>query len=176
MVAQAADWNNGGTVRYPVAAASPVNPGSYAVAVYQPDHRFVKLYYTSDSARSWKVATPQPAASTIAVASVSQLGVGYTSDGRILVTWRGFRNPGAFNSFVAMLRGDTFGPTVKVSPELSEYPPLTYDGNYGGGNGGGDFTTWVSGNASDAFVAFPYAPRGEVLDTWLARVPLALLK
>ena len=92
------------------------------------------------------------------------------------MTWRGFRNPGAFNSFVALLNGDSFGSTVKVSPELSEYPPLTYDGNYGNGNGGGDFVTWTIGNDRDAFVAFPYAPRGEVEDTWLARVPLSLLK
>jgi len=27
-----------------------------------------------------------------------------------------------------------------------------------------------------AFVAFPFAPRGEVLDTYLARVPLRLLR
>jgi hypothetical protein len=47
---------------------------------------------------------------------------------------------------------------------------------YGGGNGGGDFTTWVQGNTSAAFVAFPYAPRGEVLDTYLAKVPLSLLQ
>ena len=176
VVAQSADWSSVGTVRYPVAAADPARPGSYAVAAYQPDHRWLKVYYTIDGGKSWKAASPKPVPATIAIASVSQAGVGYTNDGRILVTWRGFRNPGAFNSFVAMLSGDSFGPTVKVSPELSEYPPLTYDGNYGGGNGGGDFTTWVQGNDADAFVAFPYSPRGEVLDTWLARVPLALLK
>ena len=67
-------------------------------------------------------------------------------------------------------------PTVKVSPELSIYPPLTYAGNYGNGNGGGDFTTWVQGNTSTAFVAFPYVPRGEVLDTYVAKVPLSLLQ
>ena len=96
-------------------------------------------------------------------------------DGRVLLTWRGFRNPGAFNTFVAMLDGDGFDPTLKVSPELSIYPPLTYAGNYGNGNGGGDFTTWVTGNPETAFVAFPYAPGGEELDTYLGRVPLRLL-
>ena len=61
----------------------------------------------------------------------------------------------AFNTFAAMFSGGNFGPTVKLSPELSEYPPLTYAGNYGNGNGGGDFTTWVTANDTDAFVAFP---------------------
>ena len=109
------------------------------------------------------------------IRTANQVGVGYTTDGRVLLTWRGFRNLGAFNTFVAMLNGDGFGPTIKVSPELSIYPPLTYAGNYGNGNGGGDFTTWVTGNTETAFVAFPYAPRGEVLDTYLGRVPLRLL-
>ena len=56
------------------------------------------------------------------------------------------------------------------------YPALTYAGNYGNGNGGGDFTTWVQGNATNAFVASPYAPLGEVLDTYVAKVPLSILK
>jgi L-ascorbate metabolism protein UlaG (beta-lactamase superfamily) len=93
----------------------------------------------------------------------------------LLVAWRGFRNPGAFNTFVAELDGDTFGPTIKVSPELSIYPTLTYAGNYGDGNGAGDFTTWVEGNQQSAFVAFPFAPKAEVEDTYLAQVPLKLL-
>ena len=59
---------------------------------------------------------------------------------------------------------------------MSIYPPLTYAGIYGNGNGGGDFTTWVQGNNDNAFVAFPFAPRGEVLDTYLARVPIRLLR
>ncbi len=176
VVAEAGDWNPTGTVRYPVAAASPAAPGHYAVAAYQPDHRAVKLFYTEDGGKSWKSTSPKPGPTTVPVASVSQVGVGYTTDGHVLVTWRGFRNPGAFNTFAAMLNGDSFGPTVKVSAELSEYPPLTYDGNYGNGNGGGDFTTWIQGNDRDAFVAFPYSPRGEILDTWLARIPLTLLR
>ncbi len=176
VVARATEWNPSGTVRYPVSAASPAKAGNYAVAVYQPDHRSVKVYYTTDGAKTWKMATPKPTPANVPITTVSQAGVGYTTDGKILVTWRGFRNPGAFNTFVAMLDGDTFGPTIKVSAELSIYPPLTYAGNYGNGNGGGDFTTWVQGNTNAAFVAFPYAPRGEVLDTYLAKVPLSILK
>jgi hypothetical protein len=176
VIARASEWSPRGTVRYPVSAASPAHAGYYAVAIYQPDHQFVKVYYTTDGAKSWKTATPNLIPPNISINDVNQLGVGYTNDGKILVTWRGFRNPGAFNTFVAMLDGDTFGPTVKVSPELSIYPPLTYAGNYGNGNGGGDFTTWVQGNTSAAFVAFPYAPRGEILDTYLAKVPLSLLQ
>ena len=60
VVAEASAWNTSGTVRYPVAAANPAKAGSYAVAVYQPDHRSVKVYYTSDGARSWKMATLEP--------------------------------------------------------------------------------------------------------------------
>jgi len=176
VIARATAWNPSGTIRYPVSAASPAKAGHYAVAVYQPDHSSVKVYYTTDGAKTWKMATPRPMPANVPINTVSQLGVGYTTDGKILVTWRGFRNPGAFNTFVAMLDGDTFGPTIKVSAELSIYPPLTYAGNYGSGNGGGDFTTWVQGNANAAFVAFPYAPKGEVLDTYLAKVPISILK
>jgi hypothetical protein len=176
VVAESTDWNPSGTVRYPVSAASPAKAGNYAVAVYQPDHRSLKVYYTSDGAKTWKTATPKPEPPNIPITSVNMASIGYTTDGKILLTWRGFRNPGAFNTFVAMLDGDTFGPTVKVSAELSMYPPLTYAGNYGLGNGGGDFTTWVQGNTTAAFVAFPYAPRGEILDTYVAKVPLTILK
>lgn len=176
LIAEANEWNRTGTVRYPIAAASPAHPGHYAVAVYQPDHRSVKLYYTSDGAKSWKTATPRPAPANVAIESVNIASTGYSTDGRPLVTWRGFRNPGAFNTFVAMLNGDSFGPTIKVSPELSIYPPLTYAGNYGNGNGAGDFTTWVQANDNTAFVAFPYAPLGVTEDTYLARVPLRLLQ
>ena len=176
IVARATEWSPTGTVRYPVIAANPAKAANYAVAAYQPDHRSIKVYYTTDGAKTWKSATPKPMPPTVSVNSVNQVGIGYTTDSKILVTWRAFRNPGAFNTFVAMLDGDTFGPTVKVSPELSMYPPLTYAGNYGNGNGGGDFTTWVQGNTTAAFVAFPYAPGGEVLDTYVAKIPLNILK
>lgn len=176
LVADAGQFNRQGTVRYPVAAANPAIAGSFALAVYAPDHLSVKVYFTSDYGKSWKVAQPRPIPPNISINNVNQAGIGYTSDGRILLTWRGFRNPGAFNTFLAMLDGDTFGPTIKISPELSIYPPLTYAGNYGNGNGGGDFTTWVTGNKTGAFVAFPYAPAGKVLDTYLARVPLTVLQ
>jgi hypothetical protein len=176
LVAEASAWSRTGTVRYPIAAASPANAGHYAVAVYQPDHRSIKLYYTIDGAKTWKMATPKPVPPTISIDHVNMVATGYTTDGRILVTWRGFRNPGAFNTFAAMLTGDSFGSTVKVSPELSIYPPLTYAGNYGNGNGAGDFTTWIQANRNRAFVAFPYAPMGVTLDTYLAEIPLDLLK
>ena len=176
LVAQRADYNPQGTVRYPIAAASPASPGHYAVGVYQPDHETVKVYYTVDGGATWKATVPQPTPKNVSINNANQVGIGYTTDGRLLLTWRGFRNPGAFHTFLAMMDGDQFGPTIKVSPELSIYPPLTYAGNYGNGNGGGDFTTWVTGSTDTAFVAFPFAPRGEVLDTYVARVPLRLLK
>ena len=176
VVAEANAWNRTGTIRYPVVAASPAKAGNYAVAVFQPDHRSVKVYYTTDGAKTWKMATPRPIPAHVPVENVNIVSTGYTSDGKVLVTWRGFKNPGAFNTFVAMLNGDTFGPTVKVSAELSIYPPLTYAGNYGNGNGAGDYTTWVQGSTEKAFVAFPFAPAGAVLDTELAAVPLSLLK
>lgn len=175
VLAQANEYNREGTIRYPIPAASPAQKGHYAVVAYQPDHQTVKVYYTRDGAKTWHMATPRATPKNVSINYASQAGVGYTTDGRLLLTWRGFRNPGAFNTFVAMLEGDVFGPTIKVSPELSIYPPLTYAGNYGNGNGAGDFTTWVEGTTEAAFVAFPFAPRGEVEDTYLARVPLAIL-
>jgi hypothetical protein len=176
LVAQRTDYNPAGTVRYPIAASSPAQAGHYAISVYAPDHVTVKVYFTTDGAKTWKTAAPRPTPKDVAINNANQVGVGYTTDGRVLLIWRGFRNPGAFNTFVALLENERFGPTIKVSPELSIYPPLTYAGNYGNGNGGGDFTTWVTGSAETAFIAFPFAPKGEVLDTYLARVPLRLLR
>ena len=175
LVAQRSDYNPVGTIRYPIAAASPARPGHFAIAAYEPDHVRVKLFVTTDGAATWKSAAPPPTPAHVSIATANQVGVGYTTDGRVLLVWRGFRNPGAFNTFIALFDGERFGPTIKVSPELSIYPPLTYAGNYGNGNGGGDFTTWVTGTQDTALVAFPFAPRGDVLDTYLARVPLRLL-
>lgn len=175
LVAEAGQYNRTGTVRYPIIASDPAHKGHFAIGVYAPDHHSMKVYYTADSGQSWKMAEPRPVPANVPVTDVNMSAVGYTSDGRVLLTWRGFRNPGAFNTFVAMITGDAFGPTVKVSPELSMYPPLTYGGNYGGGNGGGDFATWVQGSTLAAFVAFPYMPGGQVENTYLARVPLTLL-
>ncbi len=31
---------------------------------------------------------------------------------------------------------------------------------------------WIHGNTNNAFVAFPYAPMGLTLDTYLAKIPL----
>lgn len=176
LVAQRSDYNSSGTVRYPIAAASPAQSGHYAIGVYEPDHVTVKVYFTTDGAKTWKEAKPRPTPKNVSITNANQVSVGYTTDGRVLLTWRGFRNPGAFNTFLALLENDRFGPTIKISPELSIYPPLTYAGNYGNGNGGGDFTTWVTGTQDTAFVAFPFAPKGEVLDTYLARVPVRLLR
>jgi photosystem II stability/assembly factor-like uncharacterized protein len=176
LVAQKQDYNPTGTVRYPISAASPAEPGHFAIGVYEPDHVTVKLYFTTDAGKMWKSARPRPTPKDVPINNANQVAVGYTTDGRALLAWRGFRNPGAFNTFTAMLDADAFGPTVKVSPELSIYPPLTYAGNYGNGNGGGDFVTWITGSSDTAFVAFPFAPRGEVLDTYLARIPLRLLR
>ena len=171
IVAQVGQWDPTGTVRYPIAAADPAKAGSYAVGVYAPDHKSIQVYYTADDGKTWKMAAPKPIPPTISFNTVSQVDTGYTSDGRILVTWRAWRNVAAHNTFVAMLDGDTFGPTVKVTPELSIDPPMTFAGWYSG-----DFTNWVTGNDTDAYVAFVFAPKGQNEDTWLARVPLSLLK
>ena len=177
LVAQADAINPQGTVRYPISAADRNRPGRFAVSTYTADHRNVVVHYTEDGGGTWKSVSPKPPAPpNVPVANANQTGIGYTTDGRVLVVWRGFRQQGAFNTFAAMLDGGVFGPTVKVSPESSMYPPLTYVGNYGSGNGGGDFTTWITGSREYAFVAFPYAPMGVVEDTYLGRIPLSIMK
>ena len=172
LVAQADQYNATGQVRYPIAAANPAKAGSYAIGVYAPDQKSVKVYYSDDYGQNWKMAAPRPVpASVLYPAGVRQVDVGYTSDGHVLVTWRTWRNAAAHNSFVAMMTGDSFGPTVKITPELSIDPPSSLDTWYNG-----DFTNWVVGNNTDAFVAFVFAPKGQNEDTWLARVPLSLLR
>jgi hypothetical protein len=176
LVARAGDFSTTGTTRYPVSAADRQRAGHFAIAVYTADHRSVKVYYTEDAGRTWRSVTPRVPGGE-AVVNANQVSVGYTADGRILVVWRGFhRDQGAFDTYAALAGNGRFGATVKVSPERSVYPPLTYLGNYGGGNGAGDFTTWITGNRDYAFVAFPYSPGALVEDTYFARIPLSSMK
>jgi hypothetical protein len=81
------------------------------------------------------------------------------------------------------MHGNSFGPTIRVSPESSKYPVATTMGStapshadYNLNNGGGDFSTWIAGNNQFALVAFPYAPGGLVLDTYFAKVPLTMMQ
>lgn len=71
---------------------------------------------------------------------------------------------------------DVFGPTVKVSPQISHCPYMSTQGNYNNQLGGGDFTTWITGNDNYALTAFSYAPGGVILDTYFARIPLSMMQ
>ncbi len=175
-IAPASDFNATGTVRYPISAADPRHRGHFAIAVYTPDHLLPKVYYTQDSGRTWRSGTPAAPKTGGTVVQANQVGIAYSTTGRLMVTWRGFyRQAGSFDTFAAMLGHDGhFGTSVVVSPEPSVYPALTYLGNYGVGNGVGDFTTWITGNTKYAFVAFPYAPDGLAEDTDVAQIPLSL--
>jgi hypothetical protein len=73
-----------------------------------------------------------------------------------------------------MIVDDKFGPTLKLDEEASAYPPLVQMGNYS--LGGGDFSTPISGNTDDVFVAFPYSPDGVVQKTTLARIGLSQMR
>jgi hypothetical protein len=176
LAAEADAISTQGTVRYPVSAADRGRAGRFAVVTYTADHRRVAAHYTEDGGLSWKLASPSlPDPLSTPAATVNQAGIGYTTDGRILVVWRAFDKGGTFDTFAALLDVGTFGPTIRVSGEPSTYPAIIGQGNYGQNNGGGDFTTWITGNRELAFVAFPYAPKGLVEDTYFARIPLAIM-
>jgi hypothetical protein len=195
LIADAGEFDSSGagdTARYPFAAADPRHPGEYAVAAYTPDRKSVQVFSTENGGRTWKRAAVGPAPISVAIARAGKIGLGYTTDGKILVVWRGYQEPddpsvpggpGAFDTFAALLHGGGFGPTIRVSPESSTYPIGTTVGSsepgaadYNLNNGAGDFSTWITGDRRFALVAFPYAPGGRVLDTYLAKVPLAMLE
>jgi hypothetical protein len=195
LLAQAGEFNasgSGDTARYPFAAADPNVPSKYAVAAYTSDRKSVQVFYTEDDGDTWKRAAVGPVPLDATIARAGKIGLGYTGDGRILVVWRAFQapdnpnvpgGPGAFDTLAALLHGNSFGPTIRVSPESSTYPIGTTVGasvpnaaNYNLNNGGGDFSTWITGNQQFAFVAFPYAPGGLVLDTYFAKIPLTLMQ
>jgi hypothetical protein len=51
--------------------------------------------------------------------------------------------------------------------------------NYNLNNGGGDFSTFITGNHQFAFVGFPYAPGDpdeSALDTYFAKIPLSMMQ
>jgi hypothetical protein len=175
LVAQADAISPQGTVRYPISAADRGRPGRFAVSAYTPDHHHIVVYHTEDGAATWTSSSPKRASSATPIVNANQTSVGYTADGRILAVWRGFQADGSFHTFAALLDHGTFGPTIQVSPELSAYPAIIAQGNYGQTNGGGDFTTWITGSREFAFIAFPYIPHGLVEDTYLGRIPLSVM-
>ncbi|MBV8841260.1 MAG: hypothetical protein JO307_00490 [Bryobacterales bacterium] len=175
LIADSTEVNPTGRVRYPQVAADPVHSGHFAVTGFTPDHRNLKIFFTEDDGKTWKSAEPQPPPPGLPpVSSADMPGLGYTSDGRILAAWRGFRAAGAYNVFAAMLDYGKFGPTIKISPEASPYPPLVQMGNYS--LGGGDFTTPITGGSKFAHIAFPYSPGGVVQRTYYARIALDRMK
>jgi hypothetical protein len=194
LLAQAGQFNSSGsgdTARYPFAAADPHNPRRYAVAAYTPDRRSVQLFSTNNNGHTWRNATVRPVSSDTPIARAGKIGLGYTSTGKPVVVWRAFQTPddpdipggpGPFDTFAALLDGNSFGPSVRVSPKSSTYPVGTTVGadvpdaaDYNLNNGGGDFSTWITGDNQFAYVAFPYAPGGRVLDTYIAKIPLKMM-
>ena len=198
LIAQAGEFNSSGTgdtAHYPFAAADPHVPWKYAVAVYTSDRTSMQVFWTDDDGDTWNHAAVGPVPVAETVARAGKIGVGYTSDGKILAVWRAFYapdnpnvagGPGAFDTFAALLHGDHFGPTVRVSPQSSKYPTRTTIGptgpnvaSYNLNNGGGDFSTFITGNHQFAFVGFPYAPgdpNTSALNTYFAKIPLTMMQ
>ena len=200
LLAEAGEFNpsgTGDTARYPFAAADPHVPWKYAVAAYTPDRKSVVVFSTEDGGATWKSAAvgPAPVPTGATIARAGKIAVGYTSDGKVLVVWRAYYapdnpnvagGPGPFDTYAALLHGNSFGPTIRVSPESSKYPTRTTMGagtpnaaNYNLNNGGGDFSTFITGNHQFAFVGFPYAPGDpdeSALDTYLAKIPLTMMQ
>jgi hypothetical protein len=193
LVAQADEFNSdtsADTARSPFSASDPSTPGTnVAISAYTPDHTSVQVFYTEDGGREWKSAAAQPYPMGVNVSMASHVGVGYTLDGRILLVWRGFQQSGAFDTFAALLTADhKFGPTIRVSPQSSTYPLITDEAAcqeafpeptaacYDTTSGGGDFSTWITGNYQYAFVGFPYIPDGLHEDIYFAKIPRSIMK
>jgi hypothetical protein len=192
LVAQAAQFNStttGDTARSPFSASDPSAPGTrVAISAYTPDHTSVQVFYTQDGGNSWQSAAVTPP-TDVTVARAGKVGVGYTLDGGVLVVWRGYEVPNAvFDTFAALLHGNQFGPTIRVSPRTSKYPYLTMQtacamyvpppptgACYDTSNGGGDFVTWITGNHLYAFVTFPYIPDAFHEDMYFAKIPLSMM-
>ena len=173
--AQADDVSPTGRVRYPVIASDRKHQGHFAIATTSADKRTLKIFFTVDNGQTWSSASPKPLPTgSLPITTLDMPGVGYTSNGEIVAAWRGFRSAGAYDVYAAMITSGSFGPTLKLSDEGSPYPPLVQLGNYS--LGGGDFTTWVSGNKDSAFVVFPYSPGGLTQKTTCARIELARMK
>ena len=157
----------------------------------------MQVYWTQNNGDTWTKAAVGPIPNsgplpiTAPIARAGKIGLGYTTDGKLLVVWRVFQapdnpnvagGPGKFDTLAALLHGDSFGPTIRVSPKSSTYPIGTTVGadvpnaaDYNLNNGGGDFSTWITGNQQFALVAFPYAPGGLVMDTYFAKIPLSIM-
>jgi hypothetical protein len=137
VIAQASEFNpsgTGDTAHYPFAAADPKHAHKYAVAAYTPDRKSMQVFWTEDDGDTWNNAAVGPVTVTDTVARAGKIAVGYTSNGKILAVWRAFYTPdnpnvaggpGWFDTYAALLHGDHFGPTVRVSPQSSKYPTRT---------------------------------------------------
>jgi|SRR5579862_2073438 len=192
LVAQASQFNStttGDTARTPFSASDPSAPGTrVAISAYTLDHKSVQVFYTQDGGTTWQSAAATPPTG-VTIATAGKPGVGYTLDGGILVVWRSYEVPNAvFDTFAALLHGNQFGPTIRVSPQSSKYPYLTMQAActayvpppptgacYDTANGGGDFVTWITGNHDYAFVTFPYIPDAFHEDMYFAKIPLSMM-
>ena len=95
IIAQASQFNSsatGDTARYPFAAIDPRNPSRYAVAAYTPDRKSVQVYWTQNDGDTWSNAAVGPIPSsgplpvTAPIARAGKIGLGYTTDGQLLLS------------------------------------------------------------------------------------------
>ena len=161
----------------PISAASPAEPGHWAIATYTPDHLHAKVVYTEDAGATWKSAETPFIEGYDDYTEGRQVAVGYTTKGELVVMYRGFKTWCNYYVFAALLGEDgEFHKTVLAAPEISTYPYETTQGNYNNNNGSGDFCGFVSGTDDYCFVDFPYSPDGVALDQYLSFIPLDFMR
>ncbi len=164
-------------IRTPITAVSPVDPGHWAIAVYTPDHLRAKVLYTEDAGETWNSAETPFIEGYDDYKEAREVAVGYTTEGELVVTYRGFKTWCNYYTFAALLNENgEFAKTVLAAPEISTFPYETTQGNYNRNNGSGDFCGFVNGTAEYCIVDFPYSPDGVALDQYLAFIPLDFMR
>ena len=170
VIAQADEFNpsgTGDTAHYPFAAADPnTSPGS----MRWPRTRRIASRCRSSGRRTTatlgKTRRSAPCPSPTRSRAPARSRSGTRATGRFspcgahsmrLTTRTWPAGPGWFDTFAALLHGNDFGPTIRVSPQSSKYPTRTTVGanvpntaNYMLNNGGGDFSTFITGNRSNS--------------------------
>jgi len=153
-------------VHYPPLAADPVRKGAYSFALVSDDARQVSVWTTADDGNHWTTATLLQTADLV---KVSRPALAYTSNGMLVVMWRGAHADGSFDVYVAAARQDLrFGGAVRLSTAPSHIPPALLS-NYAVR---GDFIDSVTAAAGRIYAAWTDWRTGAEGRVYFGSVPL----
>jgi hypothetical protein len=155
-------------VHYPPLAAAP--NGKFAIALISDDRATLNILTSADDGAHWNKIDPVVAPS--GVTRLSRPAIAYTPQGALVVMWRGQRDDGSYDVYMAAASdGQHFGPSVRVT-DASSRPPELLKSDYAVR---GDFINVLKLGPDAAYAIWTDWRTGTAAHVVYARVPLSAL-